>query len=279
MRLACLLIWVSTLGGQPPPISAIAAVTYRVSNLARTREYYRVMLGFPEAAAFPDYTGKLAVVFLQINDTQFTEFEPRAASGGTHMPAITLASSDLTRLHELLKKRGVNCGEIQVGFDINRHARVTDPDGNAIDLIEYVPGSTQVMARGRFDGAPRVVNHLRRAALQVRNIQTALAFYRDRMGLIESPSQPGTNGGPVTSVNMQIPGEGHEYLELVAEPGPAAHAIAFDTGDLQQTLETLTASGETLHVRPAKSAAGQLSLNDPDGNRIQFEASKPEPNR
>src|SRR5436305_12795805 len=100
MRLACLLIWAAALAGQPLPITGIASVTYRVNNLARTREFYRVMLGFPEAAAFPDYTGNLAVVLLQINDMQFMQFEPRAATGSARTPEIKLVSNNLARLHE-----------------------------------------------------------------------------------------------------------------------------------------------------------------------------------
>ena len=265
LRLALLA---SYLGAQPLPITGLAGVTYQAGNLSRSRDFYRVMLGLPEVHALPDHDGNIVIVFLQINDMQYVELGRRAINSPS-APLLTLGTPNASLLREQLRKRGVNATSIQPTYDGNLRFHIVDPDGNALDCVEYQPNSQQVLSRGHFDGAPRAVHHLRRASLPVRNIQTALAFYRDRLGWPEITRATAPDG-VVTAVQLQIPGEGHESLELVTTP--AARAVAFDCDDPQQTFEALTAAGETLKVRPEKSATGVVTLRDPDGNRLEFQA-------
>ena len=269
MRLAWLLVGIiGVAAAQELPIRGIAAVSYKVSQLPRTREFYRVMLGFPEPFAAPDPAGNIIMVFLQVNDDQYLEIEPGAAAGASRLTAFALGSSNAPRLRELLKKRGLNPSEVQPRFDGNRQFHITDPDGNTINFVEYMPNSSQSVSRGRFIGAPRVVSHIRYVSLPVRQLQTAAAFYRDRLGLREAGSD-----GPA-SVRLQLPGAGQEYLVLRA--GAKERAIGFDCDDLQKTTEALTENGELLKRKPEPGPDGPV-LRDPDGNRLEFTAAPAEP--
>jgi alkyl hydroperoxide reductase subunit AhpC len=42
------------------------------------------------------------------------------------------------------KKQGVMVSEVSMGMDNSRQAWIADPDGNAIELMEYGPASMQL---------------------------------------------------------------------------------------------------------------------------------------
>src|ERR1700727_3450708 len=65
------------MGQTPPPttLAGIAHVAFRVSDLARSRDFYQ-KLGFEQAFAFTK-DGTTTEVFLKVNDRQFLEMYPQ----------------------------------------------------------------------------------------------------------------------------------------------------------------------------------------------------------
>ena len=56
--------------------------------------------------------------------------------------------TDLTEFRRALLDRGVTVKDITLGMDGSRQAWLSDPDGNAIELMEYTAASMQLGGRG-----------------------------------------------------------------------------------------------------------------------------------
>ena len=63
---------------------------------------------------------------------------------GTRYKHFCLEVTGLDEFCNTLKSRGVQVSEISTGMDNSRQAWTADPDGNAIELMEYGPSSLQL---------------------------------------------------------------------------------------------------------------------------------------
>ena len=124
---------------QPTPTLSIAHAAMRVSDLSRSREFYR-KLGFEEAFVF-EKNGLPTEVFLKVNDDQFIELYPREnnsqASGFMH---VCFESSNLEGLNRLFESvmcrlllcrvvvRGISCSQLTIHSSRLSNSRNTCPD-------------------------------------------------------------------------------------------------------------------------------------------------------
>lgn len=65
-------------------------------------------------------------------------------TAGTRYKHFCLEVTGLDATCEKLRSKGVAVTEITTGMDNSRQAWITDPDGNAIELMEYGPLSLQL---------------------------------------------------------------------------------------------------------------------------------------
>ena len=133
------------------PILGLAGVTFRSSNLEKARAYYQNVLGFAEAFTLKDTAGNVSSIFFKVNDDQYVEVIPGLKPNELRRIArVTVQSSDLPKLHQIYTERGANPSPIRTGPDGNPVFRVAAPSDHNIDFIQYVPGSQQTLARGKF---------------------------------------------------------------------------------------------------------------------------------
>src|SRR6266511_1897396 len=111
------------------PIVGLAGITFRVSDLDRARRYYQGVLGFPEAFALKDTSGRTASAFFKINDDQYVEVVPGLPLGSINRQVrVVFQSSNLQRLRDIYAERGLNPTAIAQGADGNPVFRVLGPD-------------------------------------------------------------------------------------------------------------------------------------------------------
>jgi catechol 2,3-dioxygenase-like lactoylglutathione lyase family enzyme len=67
-------------------------------------------------------------------------------ANGTRYKHFCLEVTGLDQYCEMLKNKGVSVSAISMGMDHSRQAWVNDPDGNAIELMEY--GASSLQLRG-----------------------------------------------------------------------------------------------------------------------------------
>ena len=114
----------------------------------------------------------------------------------------------------------------------------------------------------------------------VRNMDAALAFYRDRLGMTEAFAwrrPDGSKSGVYLHVGRRT------FLELfegdVGEPAarPSYRHLCLEVDDINATVAELRAKGvEVTDVKLGDDRAWQAWTSDPDGNRIELHQYTPE---
>jgi len=187
----------------PLPLRGITHVAFRVSNLAKSRDYYGRVLGFGEPFEFRD-GGRTTVAFMKVNDRQYIELYPGLPAGeSTRFSHICLETPDIATLRRHLVNRGLHPTEIIKARAGNLLCAIKDPEGQMIEFLEYLPESLHRNAEGQALSPARIARRLVQAGVMARDEAASLAFYRDQLGLKEI-----WRGGRASKhrIRLQIPG-------------------------------------------------------------------------
>jgi catechol-2,3-dioxygenase len=140
-----------------PPVSGISELVLEVSDLDRSREFYRDTLGLEETLYGEGREGRYW--YLIGDSARLGLWTPQTGlaggRGGAHVHfALQLPREALDGIVERLRVRGAEVeGPIQLGAD--RAIYLTDPDGNVVelwtqDMSEYAAGARAGGAAGTF---------------------------------------------------------------------------------------------------------------------------------
>ena len=137
--------------------TSLGHVAIRVSDVARSLEFYSGKLGCAEMLRLHRDDGRLWLLYLRITDDQYLEVFPDAdgerappqdSNGLNH---ICLTVDDLDDVLSQLGERDVPLSRpLKVGADGNRQAWIEDPDGNRIELMEMAADGLQARAIERL---------------------------------------------------------------------------------------------------------------------------------
>jgi lactoylglutathione lyase len=166
-RAVLLLIATTCMLGQE-----IAHVAFRVSDLEKTRAFYKQRYGIEQAYDQKDASGKTTLMVLKINDRQFLEFSKGSPVGFSHVAFLT---EKLEQMHEIAQAVGLNPPDLRTGRDRTRNFTVRQSDQLRVEFVRYEPDSLQAQARGKF--LNRVIG-LSSVSLPVDDREAAIAFLR-----------------------------------------------------------------------------------------------------
>lgn len=140
-------------------IRKLAHLCFVTTEFDRLVAFYRDILGLPVKFTFtlPE-DGATFGCYLDCGDSTFIEIFDRDLSakmwGGGAAPAELLAGNrythfclevqDLEALRTELVARGLDVTEVKQGIDHSFQAWTKDPDGNAIELMQYTGASLQL---------------------------------------------------------------------------------------------------------------------------------------
>jgi catechol 2,3-dioxygenase-like lactoylglutathione lyase family enzyme len=236
-----------------PALAGIAHVALRVTDVGKSREFYRT-LGFEEAFAFSD-PGKPPVSYLKVNDRQFIELYQRAdASQPLGLMHVCYEATDLDALHEYYVAQGVNAPAAKKARAGNLLFVFRDPEDKVVEFTQYMRGSLHSEARGKHLGEHRVSLHMMRATIPVKNIEAERSFYSSKLGFQD-------NHGKAVA-QLRLPGDSGEAIEL--QPGGPTR-VMFEVDDLARTVSDLQSRG--LSVQKNQTF---VSATDPDGTMMLF---------
>ncbi len=129
-------------------ITEIADTAYRVKDIDASLSFY-TKVGFTEAFRM-ERDGKLWIVYMRLNGSQFIELFPGATEPTTLTPQsigyahLCLAVDDIQKTTEAIVAAGIPLDRpISQGRDGNYQAWIVDPDGNRIELMQISPTSLQ----------------------------------------------------------------------------------------------------------------------------------------
>jgi catechol 2,3-dioxygenase-like lactoylglutathione lyase family enzyme len=140
-------------------IRQLAHLNFFTNDLSKIIDFYVDKLGMPvkftlnnkEDVPFGYYFDCGNSTFLEFFDQalaiQFWGGKGDALTGGTRYKHFCLEVTGLDAYCDKLRSKAVEVTGITTGMDNSRQAWITDPDGNAIELMEYGPLSLQLTRR------------------------------------------------------------------------------------------------------------------------------------
>jgi len=262
---------------EPLPLRGITHVAFRVSDLAKSRDFYGRVLGFGEPFEFRD-GDRTTVAFMKVHDRQYIELYPGLPAGEpVRLSHICLETPDIATLRRRLVDRGLQPTEIIKARAGNLLCAVKDPEGQMIEFLEYLPGSLHRNAEGRALSPARIARRLALAGVMARDEAASLAFYRDQLGLKEIWRSGRANH---RRIRLQVPGERGDCIEVAVYAGRPSHReigdmqhICLETSGAHQARELVLARGaapEALRRGDAGNRRWQFNLWDPDQTRIEL---------
>jgi catechol 2,3-dioxygenase-like lactoylglutathione lyase family enzyme len=265
------------------PILGIAQVTNKVSDLDKARAYYGGVLGLAEAFDLKDAAGKITSAYFKVSDDQYIELTPNLRPAELVRQArIVLQSSDLQKLHRIYQERGVNPGPVIHGPDGNPVFRITSPTGATIDFLQYVPGSQQSMARGKYLLGTRLSAHILHAGMIAKD-NDARSYFQEKLGF--GRVLPGGRGDyielPASDSNLETknppldPNNPATLSQYTRELYGAIYHLSLEVPDMRTARDLAQKRGGYDDVR-VRAAMGRglrswlMHLFDPDGTRTEF---------
>jgi lactoylglutathione lyase len=189
----------------------------------------------------------------------------------------------LDKLHAIYVERGVQPGDIVKGTDGNRVFRVVDPQGNAVDFLQYVPGSQQTLARGKFLSDSRITTHILHVGIMMKDRDAGMPFYQ-KLGLDKLRSIPGGRGDyvelPSSDRNLETkdppldPNNPATHDQYEREVYGAVYHVGLEVPDIRVARDTLQKRGGYSDVRVRATVGNNrhwlIHLFDPDGSRSEI---------
>jgi len=175
----------------------IANIAFKVSNVEAARNYYGHVLGYEEFSLSPGRAeGSAETFYYKVNDRQYIEITPGLKDASEDkLMHIGFETTDAQRLRDYLASRGVDV-PAKVTEDIcgNLSFMVKDPDGHAVEFVQYLPDSIQARNSGNMMPGSRLSDHILHVGIHVQESAKADAFYKDILGF-----RVLWEGGPVTN--------------------------------------------------------------------------------
>ena len=137
-------------------IRQLAHVCFFTDQLDAMVAFYRDGLGFPVKFTLDTDDGELMGYYFDCGNTTFIEvFDQQLAvkqwggqvqtlQTGSQYKHFCLEVTGLDEVKAMLEERGIAVTNMKMGIDHSRQAWITDPDGNAIELMEYTHASLQL---------------------------------------------------------------------------------------------------------------------------------------
>src|SRR2546422_590405 len=140
-RLIVALALAPLLFGQEPKrprVLGVAHVALFVSDIEKSRAFYKDFLGFGEPFQLDNPDGGLSLTFIKVNDRQYVELFPGLKPGADRLNHISIQTDDAEAMRVYLASRGVAVpakppkGRLQ-----KSHLKVEDPDGHTGEIVPY----------------------------------------------------------------------------------------------------------------------------------------------
>ena len=280
--LASLVTFASAEEARRPRVTGIAHAAFYVDDMKEAVAFYTEFLGYEVPYTLPLPSGG-ELVWIKINDRQSVELFPGAAvaKGSDRLSHIAIETDDADAMRLYLQAKGFKVPDkTPVGKSGNKNFTISDPDGNRVEIVEYLPTGWTAREIGKFQSGPRVSTKLRHVGVKVGDLDSAMAFYGEVLGFKEIYRQS-ADGNVLSWVNMQAP-DGDEYIEfMLYDQAPGApqllsmHHICLEVEDILQTHRVL--QGRPLPksckhptgMKLGKNGRWQINCFDPDGSRVE----------
>ena len=265
-----------------PRILGVAHMAIYVSDLAKARAFYKDFLGFDEPFALKRKDGADRIVFIKINDNQYLELSAEAPKADGMLNHVSFYVDDAKAMRDYLASNGVTVpATVGKGQTRNYNFNILDPDGHAVEIVQYEPDSWTSRERGKFMPDTRISTHMTHFGVLIGPLEPAMKFYRDLLGFQET-WRGSSSGRQLSWVNMKVP-DGDDYIEFMLyskEPDAAQRGVrnhvCLVVPEMQTAIATLESRpARKSYTRPIEAQVGTnrkrlANLFDPDGTRVEL---------
>jgi lactoylglutathione lyase len=286
VRTCCLAAVLAILGhaAERPKIVGIANIAVKVDSLEEARKFYAGVVGMAEAFQTKDSAVAGDLACFKVNDHQYVEVSP-TLKGETEDRLIRIGfeTTDARGLRDYLAGKGVAApSKVDKDLNGNRSFVVKDPDGHAVQFVQYMPGSVHSRDFGKHLSEKRVSDHMLHVGVRVIDPAKADGFYKDILGF-RLQWKGGRTDERAEWISMMVP-DGYDWVEyMVTETTPTPqqlgvlHHYALDTLDVQKVYKAVVERGYTPPREPAIARDGRwlLQLYDKNYTRTEMMIRKP----
>lgn len=283
---------------QRPKVLGVAHIALRVSDIEKSRAFYKDFLGYGEPFLLNKPDGSLDLTFIKINDYQYVELFPGLDAAQDRLHHISIYTDDAEGMRQYLASRGVAVPErVPKGRSGNSNFNVKDPDGHAVEIVEYEPDGWSMRDKGKAMSEARISDRMLHVGIIVGNLAKSLEFYNGILGFEEFWRGSARDSETLSWVNLRVP-DGETYVEFMLyqqEPAPdrrgVQHHICLEVEDAAKAVERLeqrpyrNTYEQKIEIRTGVNRRRQVNLFDPDGTRIELMESNtvdgkpPEPSK
>ncbi len=267
-----------------PRIIGISHAAFYVSDMAKARAFYEDFLGFASPFSIPRKNPAEHLVWIKINDRQTVELFPgsEVAPDSDRLYHIALEVDDAEAMRVYLKSRGVAVPDkTPVGKIGNANYFIKDPNGNIVEIVQYLPEGWTVREKGKFLPDTRISVRMSHVGVMIGEFDASMKFYGDILGCKEI--WRGSAGGKKLSwVNLKLP-DSDDYLEfMLYDKYPSLdrlhtlHHICLEVPDVAKAGAIL--AGRPLpegckpptEMKVGVNGKRQINYYDPDGTRVEI---------
>jgi catechol 2,3-dioxygenase-like lactoylglutathione lyase family enzyme len=265
-----------------PRVLGVAHLALYVSDLAKSRSFYRDFLGFEEPFSLKRDDGSDRIAFIKINDRQYLELFAEPPKNDGRLNHIAIYTADARGMRDYLAAHGIDVPErVGKGRTGNYNFSIKDPDGHTVEIVEYLADSWTAREKGKYMPASRISTRLMHVGFLVASVEPAMKFYRDILGFDEL-WRGSASGKELSWINMRVP-DGEDYVEFMLysqvpdeqQRGSKNH-VCLVLPDVEKAIAALRPRAARIgYDRPIEMRVGtnrkrQANLFDPDGTRIEL---------
>jgi len=265
-----------------PKVLGVAHMALYVSDLAKSRSFYRDFLGFDEPFSLKRDDGSDRIAFIKINDRQYLELFAEPPKNDGRLNHISIYTDDARRMRDYLAAHGINVPEtVGKGRTGNYNFNIKDPDGHTVEIVEYLPDSWTAREASKYIPASRISTRLMHVGFLVASVEPAMKFYRDLLGFDEL-WRGSASGKELSWINMRVP-DGEDYVEFMLysqmpdeqQRGSKNH-VCLVVSDVEKAVAALQPRAvrigydRRIEMRVGTNRKRQANLFDPDGTRIEL---------
>lgn len=266
-----------------PRITGISHAAFYVSDMAKARAFYEGFLGYQSPFSIPRKNPAEQLVWIKINDRQTVELFPgsEVSPETDRLYHIAIETDDAEAMRLYLQSKGVAVPpKTAIGKIGNKNYFVKDPNGNTVEIVEYLPDSWTVREKGKFMSDRRISTRMSHVGVMVGQLDLSMKFYGEILGFTEI--WRGGGGATLSWVNMRVP-DGEDYVEFMLYARAPTRDVMLTKHHICLEVDDVEKAGAILASRPLPTGLKapdtmktgvngkrQINYYDPDGTRVEI---------
>jgi len=253
-----------------PAIVGVAEIGLKVTDAAEARKFYGQGLGFAEVFQVGQST------YFKVNDHQYIQVTPGLKDDSEdRLVRVAFETANVRQLRDYLAGKGVTVPDkVAPNAEGDLSFTVNDPEGRAIEFLEFTQGSLTSRNFGKALGANRVSDHIIHSGYIVQDRAVENRFYKDILEFHEM-WYGGMTDDRADWIDMRVP-EGKDWLEYMCnQPHPSTRTrgvmnhIALGVPSVEKAYEKVAAIAKE-KPKIGRDGKWQLNLYDADLTRVEL---------